>query len=164
MKKVNLVLLLLIATFSVGFASSMEIYAEVSSKIISMKPAGSIVKKGDILVNLDDVQLKSQINQMNALVKYQKLILDDAVKILDESTELYDSTVAPKRELDLAKIDEQKARYNYEVQVAKLQFYKQEQKKYTIKAPFDCKVKSIVSPRNTTNIYNSKPLMEIENN
>jgi len=161
MKKMTITLLLT-SLLSITYASTLAIYPQVSANILKIHNVSIAVKKGDILVKLDDSQVKNKISRMQALVNYKKLLLDDALRILDEENELYENTVSKKQTLDLAKLEAKKAQFNYEAQLAQLNYYKNEQQKYIIKAPWDCSISKIIDPRNATNIYNSKALLEIK--
>jgi len=161
MKKIILTSAFLIASTSSIYAAQMNIYAQVSANINYIKSAGSSINKGDVLVRLDSKQAQAKLNEVMSLSNYKKVILDDAKKVLDDYTLLYDSTVASKRELDLAELNERKARYAYEEQESKVRYYKEELKKYIIRAPFKGTITKLVNQRNVTNIKSPKSLMEI---
>jgi len=160
MKKIILTSAFLIASTSGLNAADMNIYAQVSANIQYVKSEGSSVNKGDVLVRLDSTQAKAKLNEVSASSKYKKVIYDDAKKVLDDYSLLYDSTVASRRELDLAKLNEQKARYAYEEQESKVAYYTEELKKYIIRAPFNGTITKLVNQRNVTNIKSPKSLME----
>jgi multidrug efflux pump subunit AcrA (membrane-fusion protein) len=161
MKKITIILLLT-SLLSAIYASTIEIYPQVSANILKIHNVGATIKKGDTLVKLDDSQIKNKISQMQAMVNYKRLLLDDALKVLNEENELYENTVSKKQTLDLAKLEVKKAQFNYKAQVAQLNYYKNEQQKYIIKAPWDCIILQIINPRDTTNIYNGNALLKIK--
>jgi multidrug resistance efflux pump len=141
--------------------SAMDIYAQVSAGIISVAKVGGSVNKNDILVKLDDRQIQVKIDELEAVVKLKKTIFDDKTKILKEDKELFSSTVASQRDVDLSTLEATKSQFEYESKKAELEFYKLEKEKYTIRAPFNCTVKEVAHRTNTTNIYQPKVILEI---
>lgn len=162
MKKIAPILVSILSISSYTLANTIDIYPEVSAKILSISQSNQSIKKGDVLVKFDSRQIDARIDEQRAIVNLKKVILDDALKTLDEDKTLYESTVAPQRELDLAKIEVAKVQNEYNSEVAKLHYLELEKEKYTIHSPFNGIVKKIKNPRNSTNIYNVKSLMNIE--
>ena len=162
MKRIIIILGILVALAQSGLAKDMNIYPEVSAKILSIIKVNETVKKGDILVRLDSRQITQQIVQQKAIVALNKIILDDAKKNLDESITLYESTVAPQREVDDATLVVAKLKYKYESEIAKLKYLELEKEKYTIHSPVKGKVKKIVSYRNVTNIKQPKIILILD--
>lgn len=159
MKKNKFILISLL--FGAVYLNGMDIYSQVSAEILSVSKIGDIVKKDGILVKLDDRQIQAKIDKLDAVVKLKKVILDDKNKILKEDKELFASTVASQRDVDVATLEASKAQFEYESKKAELEFYKLELEKYTIKAPFNCVVKDIPNRSNTVNIYQPRVILQI---
>lgn len=159
MKKNNLIL----ASLLLGAVclNGMDIYSQVSAQILKVAKVGENVKKDGILVKLDDRQIDVKIEELEAILNLKKTILEDKNKILKEDKELFASTVASQRDIDLSTLEASKAQFEYESTKASLEFYKLEKEKYTIKAPFDCIVKDVAHKANITNIYQPKVILEI---
>lgn len=66
--------------------------------------AGAHVKKGTLLVQLDDSVLRAQLAATRAAVAHQKLLLSEAQSELQRSEELYERTLLSDHDLDLARI------------------------------------------------------------
>jgi len=144
------------------YAKDMDIYANVSANINSIKDINSIVKKGQTLISLDDKLLLLKIKEQNEILKLKKVYLDDAYKNYTQDKDLYEKTVISQKELDKSTLIYLKAKYEYQAQDKKIQFLKNKKIFFIIKAPFDCKVISIPNYINTTNKYNPKILMKIK--
>jgi multidrug efflux pump subunit AcrA (membrane-fusion protein) len=162
MKKIPLIVgtLLWSATFSYG--ERLEIYPQIAGEITSIATVNQTVKKGDTLVKFDERQIQMSIEKATAIVTLKKVLLDDAEKILGENKTLFESTVAAKRDVDMAQLEYDKAKALYEIEVANLEYYKLEKEKYTIKAPFNGVVKDIPHHLNVTNLNQPKVLLVIE--
>lgn len=65
---------------------------------------GEHVKKGELLVQLDDSVLRAQLAAARAAVVHQKLLLSEAKSELQRSEELYERTLLSDHDLDMAKI------------------------------------------------------------
>ena len=159
MKKNKFILAGLI--FAATYGYSLDVYSQVSGQIVSIVKVGESIKKDDILVKLDDRQIQAKVNELQAIVNLKKVILDDKNKILKEDKELFASTVASQRDIDLATLEASKALYEYESKKSELDFYKLEKEKYTIKAPFNCIAKDIPNRLNAVNIYQPKVILQI---
>lgn len=161
MKKIPLILLFgSILTFSC--AEVLEIYPQIAGEITSQAKQNQIFKKGDILVSFDDRQIRTKIAMHEGVVSLKKTLLDDAQKILNENTTLYESTVAAKRDVEVARLEFDKAKAIYQTEIANLEYLKLEKEKYTIKAPFDGIVKNVPNRLNVANINQPKVLLVIE--
>lgn len=161
MKKIPSILLFgSILTFSC--AEVLEIYPQIAGEITSQAKQNQIFKKGDILVSFDDRQIRTKIAMHEGVVSLKKTLLDDAQKILNENTTLYESTVAAKRDVEVARLEFDKAKAIYQTEIANLEYLKLEKEKYTIKAPFDGIVKNVPNRLNVANINQPKVLLVIE--
>ena len=143
-------------------AEVLEIYPQIAGEITSQAKQNQIFKKGDILVSFDDRQIRTKIAMHEGVVSLKKTLLDDAQKILNENTTLYESTVAAKRDVEVARLEFDKAKAIYQTEIANLEYLKLEKEKYTIKAPFDGIVKNVPNRLNVANINQPKVLLVIE--
>ncbi len=162
MKKLSLIVATLVTTFTYSFGDTIDIYPQISGEIASQLKQNQTFKKGDTLVLFDQRQIDTKIVQYEGIVALKKTLLDDAQKILNENITLYESTVAAQRDVDLAKLEYDKAKSAYDIEVANLAYYKLEKEKYTIKAPFSGVVKDVPNHQNATNINQPKILLVIE--
>jgi multidrug efflux pump subunit AcrA (membrane-fusion protein) len=55
----------------------LEIYSQVSSAIIEIKPVKTQVKKGDVIVRLDDRQAKLELQYLKTLQSIKQQDFDD---------------------------------------------------------------------------------------
>jgi multidrug efflux pump subunit AcrA (membrane-fusion protein) len=162
MKKIPLILGTLLWSVTLSYGERLEIYPQIAGEITAIATINQTVKKGDILVKFDERQIQMSIEKATAIVTLKKVLLDDAEKILGENKTLFESTVAAKRDVDMAQLEYDKAKALYEIEVANLEYYKLEKEKYTIKAPFNGVVKDVPNYLNVTNLNQPKVLLVIE--
>jgi multidrug resistance efflux pump len=162
MKKIPLIVSTLVCAVTFSYGEILEIYPQIAGEITSQAKQNQSFKKGDVLVSFDARQIEIKIAQYESVVTLKKTLLDDALKILNENTTLYESTVAAKRDVDMAQLEYDKAKSLYDIEVANLEFYKLEKEKYTIKAPFAGVVKDVPNHLNVTNLNQPKVLLVIE--
>jgi multidrug resistance efflux pump len=160
--KFQIAILLLSSTNII--AKQMNIYAQVSAKITFIAPIKSKVKKGDILIKLDNKIISYRLEELKSKVNLKKLFYDDANKNYLQDKILFDKTVISQRDLDISSLKNYKTKYEYEEQLAILKRYEEKYKLYTILAPDNCTVISIPNKINATNIYNAKILIKIKIN
>lgn len=157
--KLNKLIILVLVPFVL--AQGYDIYPEISANIIKIKQPGDRFKKGDTLVQFDARQIEAKISKARAELANAKIIFDDKKLLLDQDTELYDSTVIAKRNYDDSKLIFDLAETKYNQQKANLAYLLLEKEKYTIKSPMNGIVKGVPHPRNVTNINAPKILMII---
>lgn len=158
--KINKLLTMILLALS--SLSALEIYPQVSAKIIYIKQVGDTVKKGEILVKLDARQINAKIQAQKAKVNYLSTLLADKELTLEQNTELYNSTVLPKRALDDITLDTKLVRSQYAQEKANLEYLQLEREKYAITSPINGTIKEILYPRNVTNALTPKPLLSVE--
>ncbi len=142
--------------------NKLEIYPEVSGKIIFIAKEESYVNKGEILVSLDSRIAQEKLNkELNILKIKQQQLVDKELDLKNIKT-LFDSLVQSKRELELAKIAYKNAKYAYQAQNNLLSLAKLELEKYTIRTPFNAKVIQTPNLRNVTNTNSPLLIMIIE--
>jgi len=142
--------------------NAIDIYPEVSGKITYLKNVGDSVNKGEKIIQINTKQIDATIKKEEAKLAYFKIILDDKRLIESQNQELYESTVLPKRDLDIIKLERELAEAKYNEQKALVDFYKIEKQKYSIVSPIKGSVSDIPNPRNVTNIHQPQILMKIK--
>jgi len=162
MKKIPLIVGTFLCSVTFSYGEILEIYPQIAGEITSIAKINQTVKKGDTIVKFDERQIQMSIDKATAIVTFKKILLDDASKILNENKTLFESTVAAKRDVDLAQLEYDKAKALYEIEVSNLEYYKLEKEKYTIKAPFNGVIKDIPNHLNVTNLNQPKVLLVIE--
>ncbi|MDX9744564.1 MAG: hypothetical protein RBT59_12155 [Arcobacteraceae bacterium] len=162
MKKIPLIVGTFLCSVTFSYGEILEIYPQIAGEITSIAKINQTVKKGDTIVKFDERQIQMSIDKATVIVTFKKILLDDASKILNENKTLFESTVAAKRDVDLAQLEYDKAKALYEIEVSNLEYYKLEKEKYTIKAPFNGVIKDIPNHLNVTNLNQPKVLLVLE--
>lgn len=116
--------------------------ATAVSGVVAAVPvnAGDVVKRGQLLMQLDQRVLRARVDQAQAAVHFQHLQQQEADKELERAEELYERTLLADHELDLARIDAARARASYQAALAKEQLARQELAQSELRAPFDARV------------------------
>lgn len=162
MKNIPLIVGTFLCSVTFSYGEILEIYPQIAGEITSIAKINQTVKRGDTIVMFDERQIQMSIDKATSIVTLKKVLLDDVTKILSENKTLFESTVAAKRDVDLAQLEYDKAKALYEIEVANLEYYKLEKEKYTIKAPFNGVVKDVPNHLNATNLNQPKVLLVIE--
>jgi multidrug efflux system membrane fusion protein len=102
--------------------------------------AGDTVKRGQLLLQLDQRALKARLDQAQAEVHYQRMHRDEAAKELARAEELYERTLLADHELDVAKIAAAQGEARYQGALAAEQLARQELAQSELRAPFDARV------------------------
>jgi len=103
-----------------------------------------LVKKGDILVEIDSNELKNSINSLKDAIKAQEKDLQVSKKIYQTNKKLYKIGGLPKEKLDLSYVGLKAKEANLNSSVQKLKSLQNQLRYLTIKAPFDAKVDAII--------------------
>ena len=106
-------------------------------------PAGNRVKKGDILITLQQAVFTTTVNALEAIVKNAREQRTEAKAELDRNQEMYDQTMLALHDLQVAKLAYIKADADYQqarADLAKAQFMQQQS---ILRAPFDAVVLSV---------------------
>lgn len=154
----NLILSLLLCTS----ASALDIYPQVSGKILNIETVGKQVNIGDEIVKIDDRQAKLKLQLLQVIGKTKQQAFDDAQLNLNQTQELYDRMVASHRDLDIAKIDFDAKKHDLDAHNLKVKIQEIELEKYTIKSPLSGTIRATPNLRNTTNANAPEVLMVIE--
>ena len=142
--------------------NAIDIYPEVSGQITYLKNVGDSVNKGEKIIQINTQQIDATIKKEEAKLSYLKIILEDKKLIESQNQELYESTVLPKRDLDIITLERELAEAKYNEQKALVEFYKIEKQKYSIVSPIKGNISDIPNPRNVTNINQPQVLMKIK--
>lgn len=112
--------------------------------------AGDRVKKGAILMQLEQGALRARLQQARAEMKHQKLLREEATRELERSQELYDRTLLADHDLDLAKIADADAEASYQRSRAAYHQAQEDVKNSELRAPFDALIVArLVQPAET---------------
>lgn len=139
-----------------------KVYPQVSAKITYLAQVSQTLKKGEVMVRLDNRIAKAQLAESQAILKIKRQLLADAELTHKQVQQLFDNLVRSKRELELAQIAHHQAKYKAKAQENRVQQQQLLLEQYQILAPFDAIVVSVPTPRNTTNHHHPKPLLLLE--
>lgn len=101
---------------------------------------GERVKKGQLLLALEQRELKARLTQRKAEMKHQSLLRDEASKELERAKELYARTLLADHDLDLAKVAYAQADAAYKQSLADVREAEQALAHSQLKAPFNALV------------------------
>lgn len=102
--------------------------------------AGDRVKRGQLLLQLDQRALRARLKQAEAETAYQRAQRIEAGKELERADELYERTLLADHELDLARIADARAEAALQAALAAEQQARQELEQSELRAPFDAYV------------------------
>lgn len=115
-----------------------EIKSEISGRIakVNVKP-GDSVKAGQVLVELDDLELKSEQQEATFRIDASRIRLDRAKMDFDRKAQLRSEKFVMDKELDDAKTELNLAQNALDTEGARLQTIKERLVKSVIRAPHD---------------------------
>lgn len=134
-----------------GFASSWDGVVDWAQRIdmgtalsgvvakVAVKE-GDRVKKGELLLQLEQGALQARLAQRVAEMKYKKLMREEARKELERAEELYARTLLADHDLDLAKIAYAEADAAYQTTRADHRQAKETLDNSSLRAPYDAVV------------------------
>jgi HlyD family secretion protein len=124
--------------------TDVQISAYVPAKIIRLPvEEGDTVKKGQLLVQLDDTEYRAAMNQAKAQLASAKASLEQAQLVYDRKKELFERKLSSKEEYDMAKTELDLAEARHEQAVASLDQAKYNLSKTTITSPMNGIVTSL---------------------
>lgn len=149
----TLLVLILASLISSNFVKAQEIQGQIDwsqrvelstpvkgvIKMINAEP-GQSVKKGDILLQLDQRGFKARVDSLTAKLKQASAVRAEAKRELDRAETMYERTLLSQHELQVKKNDYIEAQANYDVCQAKLTQAKLDLEYSTIRAPYDAVV------------------------
>lgn len=127
---------------------------------------GQTVKKGDVLLALNQEAFKAALEKAKAESDSAQLAMQEASKEWDRAQELYDRTVLSEHELATAKVSDAKGQAGYQLAQAKLAQAKINLQYSQVVAPFDGVVVQVNAARGQTVVTGLKsvPLITLANN
>ncbi len=151
-----------LTTFISLTINAIEIYPQVSSKIIEIKTVNTQVEQGEVVIKLDDRQAQLELQHLQVLQSIKQQTFDDKQLELQQTQELFDRMVSSHRDVELAKLAFNAAKRELDAHNLKIEIAKLELEKFQITSPISGIVKSLPNSRNATNINSAKALMIIE--
>lgn len=118
---------------------------------VPVKP-GDRVKKGQLMLQLEQGALKARVAQYQAQMKHKQLLLAEARRELERAEELYARTLLADHDLNLAKIAHGEAYAAYQSSHADYQQAREDLNNSSLRAPYDAVVLALnVHPAETVN-------------
>ena len=138
---------LLLAFFSAPAARAadgVELTTRVSGVVDTvLVKRGQQVKKGTVLLRLDDVVLRARVDEASADLARADADAAEAKRDFDRAQELYTRTVSSTSELDLATTRQARAQASVASAKARLDIARKNLVDAELKAPFDARVAAI---------------------
>ena len=146
-----------------GWANRVEMGSQVSGVVTVVNvTAGQQVKKGALLLQLDQRLFKAQYSNTRAQVASEKEARDEAKRELERSLELYEQTILAEHELQMAKNAHKKAQADYKKSLAENTHAKINLEHSSINAPFNAVVLKVLRNKGESiNASIETPLMII---
>lgn len=119
--------------------------------------AGQKLKKGDLLLQLDQREFKAALDQAKAQRLAAKTTYEESERELERSQELYDRTMLSEHELQTARNNAALAKADYLEAKARVLSANVELQRSQVRAPFDCLVLKIMALPGQTVLSNLKP-------
>ena len=125
----------------VDWSQRTELGTTVSGVVASLPvKAGERVKKGQLLLQMEQGALQARLAQHQAVMKHRELMREEARKELERAEELYARTLLADHDLDLAKIAHAEADAAYQTSRADFQQAREDLDNSSFHAPFDAVV------------------------
>lgn len=140
-----LILMLLVAPLGaaelqgeVGWGEAVTLSTTLEAEVVRVTARpGEVVKRGVLLLQLDDEVARAQLAAAQAEVTHQTLLLREAGNELQRSEELYDRALLSDHDLDLARIAHAAANSSYQRASAGLAAAERTVAQTRLVAPFD---------------------------
>ncbi len=137
-----------VVTGSIQPERKADLRAEVSAIVMQvLKENGEAVKKGDLLVRLDDTALRDSVNSANEAVRASSQSLEQATRMLERQKTLRASGMTSAQALEDAEIRRNNAQSDLAAAKARAVSAHQQLQRTEVRAPFD----GIVSERKVSN-------------
>jgi RND family efflux transporter MFP subunit len=125
-------------------ADGVELSTRVSGVVDTvLVKRGQQVKKGTVLLRLDDVVLRARVDEASAELARAEADAAEARRDFDRAQELYTRTVSSTSELDLATTRQARAQATVSAARARLDIARKNLADAELKAPFDARVTAI---------------------
>ena len=122
----------------VDWSQRTELGTGVSGVVARVEvKAGDRVKKGQLLLQLEQGALQARLAQHKTEMKYRELMLIEARKELERAEELYARTLLADHDLDVAKIAHAEADAAYQTSRANYQQAREDLDNSALRAPYD---------------------------
>ncbi|WP_256077759.1 efflux RND transporter periplasmic adaptor subunit [Massilia sp. YIM B04103] len=137
-----------VITGSIQPERKADLRAEVGAVVVQvLKENGEAVKKGDLLVRLDDTSLRDSLNSAHEAVRAQTQAMEQAERMLSRQKTLRASGMASAQALEDAEVRRNNALSDLAAAKAKSVSANQQLSRTLVRAPFD----GIVSERKVSN-------------
>ncbi|MRV72433.1 efflux RND transporter periplasmic adaptor subunit [Duganella sp. FT92W] len=137
-----------VVTGSIQPERKADLRAEVSAIVMQvLKENGETVKKGDLLVRLDDTSLRDAVNSANEAVRASTQSLEQSTRMLERQKTLRASGMTSAQALEDAEIRRNNAQSDLAAAKARAVSAGQQLHRTEVRAPFD----GIVSERKVSN-------------
>lgn len=137
-----------VVTGSIEPERKADLRAEVSAIIMQvLKENGEAVKKGDLLVRLDDTSLRDAVHSADEAVRASNQSLEQAVRMLERQKTLRASGMTSAQALEDAEVRRNNAQSDLAAAKARAVSARQQLQRTEVRAPFD----GIVSERKVSN-------------
>lgn len=135
----------------VDWAGKTELSTATSGVVAKVEvSAGERVRKGALLLQLEQDALRARLAHARAEMKHMKLLLEEAGRELERAQELYDRTLLADHDLNLAKIAHAQADAAYQRSLADYRKAQERLRRSELRAPFDAVVvERLVEPAET---------------
>ena len=126
-----------------------NLFFRVGGPIVSQKLVlGQNVKKGDVLMRLDDRDYRRQIEQISNSIEAEKAVNELAVKTLDRTQKLIENGYASKQRLDAAQSAKDASDAKIKSAEAALKIARDKLADTYLKAPFDGRITQLLAQEN----------------
>ncbi len=126
-----------------------NLFFRVGGPIVSQKLVlGQNVKKGDVLMRLDDRDYRRQIEQITNAIQAEKAVNELAVKTLERTQKLIENGYASKQRLDAAQSAKDASDAKIKSSEAALKIARDKLADTYLKAPFDGRITQLLAQEN----------------
>lgn len=137
-----------VVTGSVQPERNADLRAEVSAVVLQvLKENGEPVKRGDVLVRLDETAIRDSVNSAEEAVRAARRTLDQSERMLERLTTLRASGMSSLQALEDADIRRNNAQSELAAAATRAAQARQQLQRTSVRAPFD----GIVSERKVSN-------------
>jgi len=137
-----------VVTGSVQPERNADLRAEVSAVVLQvLKENGEQVKRGDVLVRLDETAIRDSVNSAEEAVRAARRTLDQSERMLERLTTLRASGMSSLQALEDADIRRNNAQSELAAAATRAAQARQQLQRTSVRAPFD----GIVSERKVSN-------------
>lgn len=127
-----------VITGSVQPERKADLRAEVSAVVLQvLKENGDVVKRGDVLVKLDDTAIRDSLNSAEAAARAASLALDQAERQLERMKTLRSSGMTSAQAMDDAEVRRNNALSELSAARARAAQARQQLQRTLVRAPFD---------------------------